>query len=622
MKLNPGASDFSPTPGFRLKQQVGWTARPRKKARPLRKVGPSRLSSFAHGVATWGCVVLLVYGCQLGFGQESSRHSAVGEYGVVASVQPLATQAGIAAFQRGGNAVDAAVATALTLGVVDNHNSGIGGGCFILIRTAEGELIAIDGREAAPKSATREMFLVDGKADTQLSQLGALASGVPGALAAYDLALQSAGQGTLADALTPASELAEEGFEVDAVYARALVNAHERLKQFPESVRVLLKPDKTVYRAGEILKQPDLAETYRQVAQQGVDWFYRGPFAEKTAAWMRKNGGQLTAEDFGAYRAKTRKPVVSDYRGYQIVGFPPPSSGGVHVAQILNILEPFDLSKLHQEDPAQFTHVVAEAMKLAFADRAHWLGDADYVRVPKGLINKEYARELSAKIKLDRVLDVKSHGQPPAEDGVFSDRHTTHIAAADAEGNWVAITATVNTTFGSKVIIPGTGVVMNNEMDDFSVAPGVPNAFGLIGAEANAVEPEKRPLSSMSPTIVLQDGVPVMSVGAAGGPKIITQSLLAILRYVDLHQGIAEALGSPRFHHQWSPNQLLVEESTDEAVIQRLRDLGHKIQQSRVVGISQAIARESKPATGLRASHDPRVPGSAQGWNGRNKSRD
>jgi gamma-glutamyltranspeptidase/glutathione hydrolase len=555
-------------------------------------------------------------------GQEPTEYSAVGESGVVASVQPLATQAGIAAFQREGNAVDAAVATALTLGVVDNHNSGIGGGCFILIRTADGRLIAIDGREAAPKSATREMFLVDGKADTQLSQLGALASGVPGALAAYDLALRLSGKGTLADALLPASRLAEEGFEIDAVYARALANASGRLKQFPESARVLLKPDGTTWAAGEVLRQQDLAETYRQVAEHGLDWFYRGPFAEKTAAWMSKHGGQLTVEDFAAYRAKIRQPIVSDYRGYQIVGFPPPSSGGVHVAQILNILESFDLASLHRQDPAQFTHVVAEAMKLAFADRAHWLGDADYVRVPKGLISKEYARELAEKIKMDGVLQVRSHGQPPAADGVFSDRHTTHIAAADAEGNWVAITATVNTTFGSKVIIPGTGVVMNNEMDDFAVAPGVPNAFGLLGAEANAVAPEKRPLSSMSPTIVLKNGEPVMSVGAAGGPKIITQSLLAIVRYIDLQQGIAEALRSPRFHHQWSPDQLLVEASTDEVILDRLRELGHQIQTSRVVGISQAIARESISGAGLRASHDPRVPGLAQGWNEGKKPRD
>ena len=258
-------------------------------------------------------------------------------------------------------------------------------------------------------------------------------------------------------------------------------------------------------------------------------------------------------------------------------------------------------------------------MKLAFADRAHWLGDSDFARVPKGLVSKDYAKKLASRIQLDRVIQVQSHGEPPAEDGVFGDRHTTHIAAADAEGNWVAITATVNTTFGSKVIIPGTGVVMNNEMDDFAAAPGVPNAFGLLGAEANSVQSEKRPLSSMSPTIVMKEGIPVMSVGAAGGPKIITQSLLAILRFIDLQEGIAQAVESPRFHHQWSPNQLLIEDTMDDAVVEKLKALGHRVRRSRVVGITQAVSRassimETQDRSLLHAVHDPRVPGLAQGW--------
>ena len=566
--------------------------------------------------------MLLVGGLVLtsdGWAQEVGEHQAVGEHGVVASVQPLATEAGIAAFRRGGNAIDAAVSTALTLGVVDNHNSGIGGGCFILIRKADGQLIAIDGREAAPLAATRDMFLVEGKADTQLSQLGPLASGVPGALAAYEWALQSAGTGSLKQALLPAAEIADSGFKIDSTYARKLKQVADQLKKFPASASVLLKSEGVPYAAGDILRQTDLAKTYRQVAEKGTQWFYEGPFAEMTAAWMKTHGGILTEADFREYRPKRRQPVVSTYRDYTIVGFPPPSSGGVHVAQILNMLESYDLTSMYREDSAQFVHVVAEAMKLAFADRAHWLGDSDFARVPKGLVSKDYAKKLASRIQLDRVIQVQSHGEPPAEDGVFGDRHTTHIAAADAEGNWVAITATVNTTFGSKVIIPGTGVVMNNEMDDFAAAPGVPNAFGLLGAEANSVQPEKRPLSSMSPTIVMKEGIPVMSVGAAGGPKIITQSLLAILRFIDLQEGIAQAVESPRFHHQWSPNQLLIEDTMDDAVVEKLKALGHRVRRSRVVGITQAVSRastimETQDRSLLHAVHDPRVPGLAQGW--------
>ena len=271
--------------------------------------------------------------------------------------------------------------------------------------------------------------------------------------------------------------IAEDGFPVDRVYAAKLARTAAELKQFPESARVLLKPDGLPYRVGELLKQPDLARTYRSVAQEGIAWFYEGEFASATAQWMTKHEGLLTRKDFASYQAKVRQPITSDYRGYQIIGFPPPSSGGVHVAQMLNTLESFDLRSLHAKDPAAFTHVVAEAMKLAFADRAFWLGDADFVEVPRGLIAKSYGRRLSRKIDPARATPVLSHGTPPNAEDDFFERHTTHIAAADAEGNWVAITATVNTTFGSKVIIPGTGVVMNNEMDDFSVAPGIPECF-------------------------------------------------------------------------------------------------------------------------------------------------
>ena len=536
--------------------------------------------------------------------------SATAKRGMVATVNPLATDAAVKVLRNGGNAVDAAVAAGLTLGVVDNFNSGIGGGCFILIRKSDGEILAIDGRETAPAAAHRDMFLKNGKPDTRLSQLGPLASGVPGALAAYQMALRKGGRKTLAELLRPAASIAENGFPVDRVYAGALRSKAEQLRLFPASRETLLKPDGQPYQVGEILKQKDLAATYRAIAEKGTDWFYQGPFARKTAAWMKANGGLLTAGDFANYRAILREPVRSRFRGYQILGFPPPSSGGVHVAQILNILEHF--KPLKEYDSATRVHLVIEAMKLAFADRAHWLGDSDFARVPRGLISPAYARELAARIDLTRSSPVESHGQPPATDGLFSRKHTTHIAAADADGNWVAITQTINTTFGSKVVIPGTGVVMNNEMDDFAVAPGVANAFGLVGAEANSVAPGKRPLSSMSPTIVLKGGRPVMTVGAAGGPKIITQSLLAVIRFIELEQSLGEAVGGSRYHHQWSPDRVLLESSVPEAIEQALQDMGHRTVRSRSVGVTQAIALDGEG--NFIGVHDPRVPGKAAGY--------
>ncbi len=545
--------------------------------------------------------------------QHLLAEQATGKRGMVASVQPLATKAGVDIFNEGGNAIDAAIATALTLGVVDNHNSGIGGGCFILIRTADGKLTAIDGREIAPAAATADMYMRDGKAVTQLSQLGSLASGVPGALAAYDKALKKYGSKKLAEVLAPGAKLAKDGFRIDRIYASKLRSKAADLAKFAGTRAVLLDTNGHPRAEGSLLIQKDLANTYNQVASQGIDWFYQGEFAEKTAAWMSKNGGIMTAEDFASYRALEWNPVQSNYREFSVVGFPPPSSGGVHVAQVLNILEGFDLKKLYREDRAKFVHVIAEAMKLAFADRAHWLGDPNYAKVPRGLVSAEYAAKLRSQIDPDQVSVVTSHGTPPNAEADFFGKHTTHVAAADADGNWVAITATVNTTFGSKVIVPGLGVVMNNEMDDFSIAPGVPNAFGLIGAKANEVEPGKRPLSSMSPTIVLKNGRPVMTVGAAGGPKIITQVILSIINHLDLGMSIEDSIGAPRFHHQWAPDSLLIESSTSASLIKEVKAYGHQVNVSGTAGITQGIVQPKKDGL-LIGAHDPRVPGKAAGF--------
>lgn len=534
--------------------------------------------------------------------------------GMVASVHPLATDAGIAALQKGGNAVDAAVATALTLGVVDTHNSGIGGGCFILIRVpAKGpdepaRLIAIDGRETAPAAATADMYLRNGKADPKQSTLGPLAVGVPGALAAYEMAIQDAGNLALADLLSPAADIAENGFRLDRVYARNLNAKARDLARFAGSKAIFLKADGQPYREGETLKQADLAATYRAIASHGTDWFYEGPFAKRVGGWMQNHGGILAADDFAAYNAVRREPIVTTYRDWKVVGFPPPSSGGVHVAQMLNILESFDIAAVHRNDPNQAAHVIAEAMKLAFADRAHWLGDADFVDVPKGLINKAYAQSLAKGIQRDRSTNVAGHGEPADfEAGKFG-RHTTHIAAADEEGYWVAITATINTHYGSKVVVPGTGVVLNNEMDDFSAQPGVPNAFGLVGAANNAIAPGKRPLSSMSPTIVLdQRGQPVMTIGAAGGPKIITQVLLGIIRHLEYGHTLRESVTAPRFHHQWRPDQLYIEATNDKSFIKAMKDVGHTVKTIEAAGVTQAIARDAQGR--LQGVSDPRVLG-------------
>lgn len=557
-------------------------------------------------------VILAAVGVALIHGAIALGHAASAEHFMIATVNPIATDAGVDVFRAGGNAIDAAVTAALTLGVVDAGNSGIGGGCLILIRTADGNFTAIDGREAAPAKAHRDMFLHDGKPVPTASQTGPLASGVPGALAAYKMALERCGSIKLSRALKPGQNAAAEGFEINAAYAAAIKTVEHHLAEFAGSRAIFFHADGRPLAAGDRLIQKDLARTYSQVAEHGTDWFYRGEFAKQVGNWMAAHGGVLTADDFAVYRAKLREPLRTTYRGYKIVGFPPPSSGGIHVAQVLNILENFDLRAIEKKDKLAATHITAEAFKLAFADRAFWLGDADFVRVPRGLIDKKYAQELAAKIDPRRVTEVASHGSPPnfAQD-VF-ERHTTHIAAADAAGNWVAITATINTTFGSKVIVPGTGVMLNDEMDDFSIAPGMPNAFGLVGAEANSVGPGKRPLSSMSPTIVLDaKDTPALTVGAAGGPRIITQTLLTIIRTLDYCQPVAEAVEGRRFHHQWRPNCVMYEKGMDETMVEGLRELGHNVEQIEAAGRTQAIAVDEHGK--LVGVADPRSGGKAAG---------
>jgi len=534
---------------------------------------------------------------------------AHGPHGAVASVNPFATRAGLEVLKNGGNAIDAAVAVAVTLGVVDGHNSGLGGGCFMLIRRANGEIVALDGREMAPAAATRDMFVRNGQANTDLSQTGALASGVPGSVAAYAYAVEKFGRKKFGELLLPAAQLAEDGFPIDRIYAGKIKGNADDLRSFDASKALLFHEDGTPLAEGETLRQPDLAISLRALADQGPDWFYRGPYAAKVAEWMKANGGLLTADDFARYYIALREPVRGTYRGAEIVSFPPPSSGGVNVIEILNMLESFDLAKL--DEPTRI-HVIAEAMKLAFADRAYWLGDPDFVPVPRGLTQKTYAQGLAARIKLDSVVAMPTHGDPPdATADVFEKKHTTHFSVADAEGNWVACTATVNTTFGSKVIVPGTGIFLNDQMDDFSAQPGVPNAFGLVGAEANAVAPGKRPLSSMSPTIVLRDGHPILAIGAAGGPTIISQTVLNLVAILDLGMTLDAALAQPRFHHQWQPDELRLEKRASDTVRESLTKLGHHLESASGIGSSNGVAWSDGTFT---AASEPRVPSEAAAW--------
>lgn len=565
---------------------------------------PVRLFSFFRHLPVAAGLCLLIAGLARGIAEEPPQWKRF----AVSTVHPLASQAAVSTFEKGGNAVDAAIAAALTLGVVDGHNSGIGGGCFILIRASDGRITCLDGRETAPISSHRDMFVRDGAVDHQASVTGPLAAGVPGALRAYEAALSRHGKMRLEQILRPAADLAENGFPIDEVLASRIAAVRADLARFPASRAIFLAPDGTAWPKGHVLRQRDLAETYRQIAEHGCGWFYEGDFAIRTERWMRSNGGILTAKDFASYRTVEREPLRTEYRGHQIVGMPPPSSGGVHVAQILGLTEALPSGS----GAARRMHWMAESMKLAFADRAHWLGDPDFTGVPKGLVAPAYLASLAKRIDPQRVVEVERHGLPPHWEGDIFGKHTTHLCTADSEGNWVALTQTINTTFGSKVVVPGTGVMLNNEMDDFSTQPGVPNAFGLVGTEANSIAPRKRPLSSMSPTLVLKDNQPVLATGAAGGPTIITQVALVISGVLELGLDPVKALEQPRFHHQWRPDRLKIEASVDSESIKALEGMGHPVAKTGRFGACQIILKH-RSSGDLWPAHDPRVPGASMG---------
>ncbi len=544
------------------------------------------------------CCLIFVYSPALA----SPEYAAVTDSGdsAVASVNPLATKIGLDVYAKGGNAIDAAVAVAFALGVVDSHNSGIGGGCFIIARLANGEIVALDGREMAPAAAHRDMFIRDGEAVPELSKSGALAIGIPGSVAALSKLQKAGGHLEFRDAIIPSITLAENGFPINAVLAARLKKTQSVLEEFPESKSIFL-PDGKLLRAGDIFIQKDLATTYRKLAAHGPSYFYRGEFAQQVHEWMQKNNGIVTRKDFRKYRLIERQPLRSTLGEYTLVGFPPPSSGGIHVAQILSLLSERDVGNMNK---AQRYHLIIEASKLAFADRAYWLGDADFVPVPRGLLDPEYLVKRAQYIDLKKANNEVVHGVPKHHETDIFNKHTTHIATADKHGNWVAITTTLNTSFGSKVTIPGTGVLMNNQMDDFSIKPGEPNAFGLLSTEANSVAAGKRPLSSMSPTIILKNGEPVMTVGAAGGPTIISQVSQTILNHLILGLPLDEAMATARVHHQWKPNTVFIDEFASNELKKSLQSVGHQLKIWPPFGATQAIVLKNGK---LLAEAEPRI---------------
>jgi gamma-glutamyltranspeptidase/glutathione hydrolase len=553
----------------------------------------------------------------------ASPAPAWAENGMVVSSQADATRAGVTLLQAGGNAVDAAVATAFAVGVTQPFSTGIGGGGFILIRTAGGEVIAIDARETAPAAATADMYTREG-VDERASVRGPLAVGTPGLVAGLAMALELYGTKTLSECMQPAIALAETGFEVGPYNARLMEFMRRRFppERFPETTRIQFPKAGETTRPGWRLVQTELAESLSLIAEEGPRVFYEGPIAQAIALEMERRGGLLNAVDLASYRPVRREVVTGTYRGLTIHSFPPPSSGGVLLVQMLNILEGYDLAERGAGSSASL-HVIAEAMKLAFADRAFFMGDPDFVEMPiETLVSKDYAAKQRARIdppwfrrapwnwfRGEMAITVEAPGIPVEDHG------TTHLSVTDRLGNAVAITKTINTPYGSGITARGTGILLNNEMDDFAKAIGVPNSYGLIDTRgANLVAPGKRPLSSMTPTIVEKDGEVFLVTGSPGGSRIISSTLLSILNVVDYGMNVKEAVAAPRFHHQWDPNKIVVEPAVPADVILGLRERGHIVEvSSRNWSAVEAILVDRE--SGLHyGGNDPRRDGLALGY--------
>ncbi|MEK6308945.1 MAG: gamma-glutamyltransferase [Pantoea dispersa] len=555
-----------------------------------------------NGVRQFGWALLMsftvVQGAQaapasappVSYGVDSDTfHPVKAQHGMVASVDAMATRVGVDILKQGGNAVDAAIAVGFALAVTHPQAGNLGGGGFMLLRTAAGRTTAIDFREMAPARASRDMFLdKQGNANSKLSLTSHLASGTPGTVAGFALAAQKYGTLPLSMLLAPAIKLARDGIIVNDALADDLATyGKENLINHDNSRAIFYKADGQPYQKGDRLVQKNLAHSLQLIAQQGPDAFYKGKIADEIAAEMAQHGGLIGKADLAAYRAVERKPVSGSYRGYEVFSMPPPSSGGIHIVQILNILENFDLAKWGFGS-ADAMQVMAEAEKYAYADRSEYLGDPDFVKVPQqALTSKAYAKTLAQQIDVNKArpsADIK-----PGKLAPYESNQTTHFSVVDKDGNAVAVTYTLNTYFGSGVVAGNSGILMNNEMDDFSAKPGTPNVYGLVGGEANAIQPAKRPLSSMSPTIVAKDGKTWLVTGSPGGSRIITTVLQIVVNSIDFGMNVAEATNAPRFHHQWLPDQLRVEKGFSPDTLRLLEAKGQHVKVLPAMGSTQSI---------------------------------
>jgi len=531
--------------------------------------------------------------------------SVKSENGMVVSAEELATLAGLEVLKEGGNAVDAAVTVGFTLAVTFPRAGNIGGGGFMLVHLAnDNKTIAIDYREKAPKAATKDMFLdKDGNVDNEKARNSILSVGVPGTVAGLILALENYGTISLQRALKPALELAEKGYPLSKELRDSLVQFENRLSKSKESKKVFYSNDGNPLEVGETLVQKDLTWSLKQISNKGKDGFYKGKVAKKITKFMKETGGIISEDDLASYNAVIRKPVSGTYRGYEIFSMPPPSSGGIHLIQMLNILENFNMSS-YKHNSAGSIHLMAEAMKLAYADRSEHLGDPDFVKVPVNeLSSKDYSLKLSKKINKTKT----SPSSKIAPGNPHESFDTTHYSVIDKYGNAVSNTYTLNFPYGTGISVPGAGILLNNEMDDFSAKPGTPNAYGLIGNEYNSIEPQKRMLSSMTPTIVLKDGKPFLVTGSPGGSRIITTVLQILINSIDYKMDIAKSTVSPRIHNQWLPDKLYVEKGITPDTLEKLKSMGHNIEKTKRIGSAHSIMKIGDYYFGFS---DPRRPSS------------
>ena len=536
----------------------------------------------------------------------SINHPVIDDKGMVVSQRMIASEVGSEILKKGGNAIDAAVATGLALAVVLPRAGNLGGGGFMIVYLKEEDkTIAIDYREKAPSAATRDLFLDEnGDYDRKKAQFSLLSAGVPGSVAGFHHALTNYGTLSWKEVLEPAIRLAEEGFVIPHDLANTLASKRykERLSSNPAAAKVFFKEDMENYSAGEILIQKDLASTLRELSKNGPDAFYNGKIAQLIVEEMQKNGGLITLEDLKDYNIAERQPLVGNYKGYKIVSMPPSSSGGTHLIQMLNMLEEFPIKEMGFGS-ADTIHLLAEVMKRAYADRSKYLGDSDFYKVPSSLTSKEYAKSLNKEISLDKITP--SSQVSPGDPYPYESPDTTHFSVMDHYGNAVSNTYTLNFSYGSGMMIPGTGMLINNEMDDFSSKPGTPNGYGLLGSEANAIEGNKRPLSSMTPTIIFKDQKPFMVFGSPGGSRIITTVLQVALNVMEHEMNIAQAVHSPRIHHQWLPEVLMIERGFGSDTEKLLKSKGYRLYPSSTMGSVQAIVKEGNYFYG---SADPRRP--------------